>query len=52
MIVEEGNMKQFLIGKGMAFNAVDREAFATKIKAMDAEFPELQVWLDKIRAVQ
>ena len=52
MIVEEENMKQFLIGKGMAFNTVDREAFATKIQAMDAEFPELQVWLDKIRAVQ
>jgi len=52
MIEEEANMKTFLEEKGMVFNTVDREAFATKVQAMDSEFPELQTWLDKIRAVQ
>jgi len=51
MVVAENEHKQFLESKGMAFNAVDRDAFAAKIKEMDSQFPELQVWLDKFRAV-
>ena len=37
--------------KGIAINEVDKEAFRAAIKGMDAEFPHVKKWVDRIAQV-
>ncbi len=51
VIADDARILTLVKGKNIAINEVDKEAFRAAIKGMDAEFPHVKKWVDRIAQI-
>jgi TRAP-type C4-dicarboxylate transport system substrate-binding protein len=51
VIADDNRILELVKAKKIAINEVDKEAFRAAIKGMDAEFPVVKKWVDRIAQI-
>jgi TRAP-type transport system periplasmic protein len=51
VIADDNRILDLVKAKNIAINEVDKEAFRKAIDGMDAEFPHVKKWVDRIKAI-
>lgn len=52
MVAMEADLRDELVAKGMQMHDIDRNAMQERLADLGKEFPDLQPWVEKFRAVQ
>ncbi|MGL4637170.1 MAG: TRAP transporter substrate-binding protein [Beijerinckiaceae bacterium] len=51
VLADDAGIMEKVKAKGIAINEVDKDAFRAAVKGMDAEFPHVKKWVDRIATI-